>query len=337
MPEKNKVPVEVDEKVDELLSELARAKKVPKEQIIADALKTLIKEVPDRKPEEYIELSDIMKEISPTGMSEDPFDKMLKLMLVREFSGKSNVTDGLDLNKILAFAAIKQMLTPDPMTLLAVQRMQTDTTKDSFWQQYMQQQQQMQQNLMTMLFGQRIQETEKRYQDLKEAISERMEWINQQIANLEKAYREKPTKDLASELEEWVKKKQVLEEFAETIKPKEIVTDSGKINWGKLLDRAVGIGEKFVEKLPVKTPEPKPIKPLEETQPPLKVKTLKPVESKTPEVSEAEEALEKESYEDIVQVSVQEETPKEPPKEMPKEKPKETKTEVKKSGTPKKK
>jgi hypothetical protein len=89
---------------------------------------------------------------------------------------------------------------------------------------------------------------------------------------------------LVQQLEYEIKKKEALEKFSETFKPKEIVTETGKINWGKLLDRAVGIGEKIVEKIPARTPEIKPIQPL-----PIQPQEVKQVEVQPTIVEKAEE------------------------------------------------
>jgi len=297
-----KVSVKVDKEIDSLLGRLAMQLKTSKADIISRLFQMAIEEKPKGKlKEKYTELAESLKEVAsvPT-VARDPFDRVLQVMLLREFKGEK--TSDVDLNKILAISAIKTLTQMDPATLIALQRVGTEGTSSQFWQNYMQQQAQMQQNLKTMLFGQRLQQTEQQYQTLADAINERMELINSQIANLEKQIREKPAKDMKSELDEWVAKRKILEDFAETIKPEKIVTEKGKINWGKFLDRALKIGEKIVTRVPATAP---PMKPIEKMPVPS-------IPEKKPEVpkEEVKEEVSEEKPSGLVQVSVQEETPK---------------------------
>jgi len=204
----------------------------------------------------------------------------------------------------------------DPNLLIAITKSGGDSGQwTQFMQTYLQQQaqsqqaqQQFNQQLMTMLFGQRMQQTEQTVQTLRQSLNDYLNELNSRIADLQaRVQGGGASQDLVKQLEYELKKKEVLEKFAESF----------KINWGKLLDRAVGIGEKIVEKIPAKTPEMKPVQPL----------PVQPIEQEVapipqPEVREetkVEETKPEESYEGIVQVSTQEEAPKTEVKEESKE------------------
>jgi len=208
---------------------------------------------------------------------EDPFVTIFKIQMFRDMLDKTKKGEEIDLNKLLTFMAIKTAMQPqppsiDPNVLLALTKGGGDS---QFMQAYLQQaaqnqqmQQQFNQQLLMTLFGQKMQQQEQQMQTLQESLKEALEEVNERIATLQLQAQGGQNPDLLKQLEYEIKKKEMLEKFAETFKPKEIISESGKINWGKVLDRIVDIGEKVVEKLPAKTPELKPIQtiPIQEIQ-----------------------------------------------------------------------
>ena len=122
---------------------------------------------------------------------------------------------------------------------------------------------------------------------------------------------------LAKVLNDYIQVRDAVMKFAEEqgLKKEEVVTPSGKINWGKILTdwgkRGMTLLEKYLEaqskQPPTYTPPSPPTFPREEL--------AKRAEEQIMETQAQEPKEEgKESYDDIVQVSVQEETPKEAPK-----------------------
>jgi len=299
-------------------------KEAKKEEEVLKMMEEIMKSTPETSiDKELLKLALAPKE------GEDPFVTIFKMQLFKDMMERQKKGEDIDLGKILSFMAIKTAMQPqppsiDPNLLIALTKGGGDSNQWSqFMQAYLQQQaqaqqaqQQFNQQLMAMLFGQRMQQTEQQVQTLQESLKDYLNELNNRIAELQSKASSGASKDIVQQLEYELKKKEILEKFAESFKPKEIVTESGKINWGKLLDRAVGIGEKIVEKIPKETPMMREIKTIPEGP-----------------IQEIEIPQEQGEFKDIVQVSVQKETPKEPPKKE--EKKAEIKKEEKKVETTK--
>jgi len=219
---------------------------------------------------------ELLKLVLEPKQQEDPLIYMMRISMLRELLERFKKGEDVDMNKILTFMAIRTAMQPqppsiDPNLLLAL----TKTPGDSGWTQFMQaylqqqaqiqqQQQQFNQQLMALLFGQKMQQTEQQVQSIQQSLQEYLRQVDEKIESLRSQMMSSPNPqpDLIQQLEYEIKKKELLEKFAEQFKPKEIVTESGKINWGKLLDRIIGVGEKVVEKLPTRVPEVKPVQPI---------------------------------------------------------------------------
>lgn len=240
---------------------------MPEKKISKEEIPKLVEQLAKEAPSQGID-KEILKIALTPKEGEDPFVTIFKIQMFRDMMDRYKKGEELDLNKILTFMAIKTAMQPqpqsiDPNILLALTKGGGDS---QFLQAYLQQmaqnqqmQQQFNQQLLATLFGQRIQQTEQSVQSLQESLNEALQNINDRIAALQAQAQTGGSPDLLKQLEYEIKKKEVLEKFAETFKPKEIVSESGKINWGKVLDRIVDVGEKVVEKLPAKTPELKPV------------------------------------------------------------------------------
>ena len=130
-------------------------------------------------------------------------------------------------------------------------------------------------------------------QDYLKQVDQKIESLKTQVQSSPN-----PQPDLLEQLEYEIKKKELLEKFAEQFKPKEIVTEGGKINWGKLLDRIIGVGEKVVEKLPARTPEMRPVQqiPLQEIAQP------QPVAQPAPQPQQIEQPKAEEEMPTVEQI-----------------------------------
>jgi hypothetical protein len=254
-----------------------------KKEDVPKLIEQMVKETPQGVDKDLLRLA-----LEPK-QQEDPLIYMMRVNMIQQMLDRAKKGEELDMNKILTFMAIKTAMQPqptsiDPNLLLALTKAPSGDSSaqwSQFMQAYLQQQAQMQQQqaqfnqqLMTMLFGQRMQQTEQMVQTLQQSLNDYLQDLNTRIVDLQaKVSTPGASPDLVQQLDYEIKKKEMLEKFAESFKPKEIVTETGKINWGKLLDRAVGIGEKIVEKLPARAPEIKPVQPI-----PVQPQEVKPVE-----------------------------------------------------------
>ena len=242
------------------------------------------KEIPiklKKEEEEVKEQKDlrekILEKLLETREKEDAVVSLLRLTTARELLEKKEQKESeLDLNKILAIFAIKTAFQPqtqsiDPTLLLLLTRSHDNSQLSQFMQAYLQQQsqalqQQVQfnQQLMAMLFGQKIQKTEQTVQAIQESLQEYLKQVNEKIESLRSQIQssQNPQPDLLQQLEYEIKKKEMLEKFAQEFKPKDIVTESGKINWGKFVEKGLNVFEKFVEKLPAQAPPLKTVQPI---------------------------------------------------------------------------
>jgi len=268
---------------------------MPEKKLTKEEINKLIEQLTKETQEQGID-KEILKVALTPKEAEDPFVTVFKLQFLKDMLDKSKKGEEIDLNKLLTFMAIKTAMQPqppsiDPNILLALTKSGDNT---QFLQAYLQQmaqnqqmQQQFNQQLLMTLFGQKMQQTEQQMQTLQESLKEALDEVNERIASLQLQAQSQSgqSPDLLKQLEYEIKKKEMLEKFAETFKPKEIISESGKINWGKVLDRIVDIGEKVVEKLPARTPELKPIQtiPIQEIQ----AQPTQPIEIQ-PQVTEAQ-------------------------------------------------
>jgi hypothetical protein len=255
---------------------------MPEEKIKKEDIPKLIEELAEKSEKGGVEIDrELLKLALEPKQQEDPMVTIYKLQLFRDLLERQKKGEDIDMNKILTFMAIRTAMQPqptsiDPNLLLALTKAPSgDSQFSQFMQAYLQQlaQQQQQamqfnQQLLTILFGQKLQQTEQQVQAIQQSLQDYLKQVDQKIESLKTQVQSSPNPqpDLLEQLEYEIKKKEMLEKFAEQFKPKEIVTDSGKINWGKLLDRIIGVGEKVVEKLPARTPEMKPVQqiPLQE-------------------------------------------------------------------------
>jgi hypothetical protein len=254
---------------------------MPEEKIKKEEIPKLIEELAEES-EKGVEIDkELLKLALEPKQQEDPMVTIYKLQLFRDLLERQKKGEEIDMNKILTFMAIRTAMQPQPQSidtnlLLALTK---TPSGDSQWAQFMQaylqqqnqalqQQVQFNQQLMAMLFGQKLQQTEQQVQTIQQSLQEYLKQVDQKIESLKTQVQSSPNPqpDLLQQLEYEIKKKEMLEKFAEEFKPKEIVSEGGKINWGKMLERIIGVGEKVVEKLPARTPEMKPIQqiPLQE-------------------------------------------------------------------------
>jgi hypothetical protein len=255
---------------------------MPEEKIKKEDIPKLIEELVE-KGEKGVEIDrELLRLALEPKQQEDPLIYLMRVSMIRDMLERQKKGEDIDMNKILTFMAIRTAMQPqpqsiDPNLLLALTKAPSggDSQFSQFMQAYLQQlaQQQQQamqfnQQLLTILFGQKLQQTEQQVQAIQQSLQDYLKQVDQKIESLKTQVQSSPNPqpDLLEQLEYEIKKKELLEKFAEQFKPKEIVTDSGKINWGKLLDRIIGVGEKVVEKLPARTPEMKPVQqiPLQE-------------------------------------------------------------------------
>ena len=172
---------------------------------------------------------------------------------------------------------------------------------------------------------------QKEIEEMKKEQEKQREEILSRLQSMEELYlksREEGSiaKGLAKVLNDYIQVRDAVMKFAEEqgLKKEEVVTPSGKINWGKILTdwgkRGMTLLEKYLEaqskQPPAYTPPSPPTFPREEL--------AKRAEEQIMETQAQEQAQEpkeegKESYDDIVQVSVQEETPKAEEKPEPAE------------------
>lgn len=236
---------------------------------------------------------EMLKLLAAPREHEDPMVAIWRMQFMRDIVERQRKGEEIDFNKVITFMTIKTALQPqqsiDPNLLLALTKSPEGGQWSQFIQTYLQQQTtmqqqnlQMQQNLLTMLFGQKTQIQEIQTQQI-------LDSLNQAIANQEKRIEDlksiiekgaAPAPDLITQLENEIRKKETLEKFAETFKPKEIMKE-GKFDWGAFAERAIGIIEKGIEAA-AKRPEKPPIQEVKEI--PIEVKA----EEKEKEKSETQ-------------------------------------------------
>ena len=147
---------------------------------------------------------------------------------------------------------------------------------------------------------------EKEIQNMKKEQERQREELMSRLQSMEELYLKSKGEEgiatgLAKVLNDYVQVRDAVMKFAEEqgIKKEEVVTPSGKINWGKIVTdwgkRGMSLLEKYLEAQGKQPPAYMP--------PPLP-------EAKKAKTDEIPTKKEEKKYEDIVQVSVQEEAPK---------------------------
>jgi hypothetical protein len=195
---------------------------------------------------------------------QDLIDLLLAKKIAESFEKDSDKKNDIDLNKVLALGIVQQLLRPpqqqtiDPMLLLAVLKgsgSELDKILPVLIQQQAQAQQQaMQYNqqLTALLLGEKTKAQEEKYSSLAKALEEKFKQIDEKISSLSQQAQQNPS--IESELEDWIRKKQVLEGIADVIKPGKVVTEEGKINWGGVLDKLLNIASEVVRRPPAMQP-----------------------------------------------------------------------------------
>jgi len=192
---------------------------------------------------------------------QDLIDVLLAHKITKILGKEDSSSGDIDFNKLLAFGVINQMFRQqsniDPNLLIALMNKGSDSDAwDKFLAAYLQQQAQTQQTqlqfnqqLIATLFGQRLTEQDRQVKEIKESLEKEIKKIDDRIRQLQEEAKNQPSasQDLIDMLEYEMKKKEVLEKFAETFKPERIVQEGGKIDWGKLAERMLSTFEKVAE------------------------------------------------------------------------------------------
>jgi hypothetical protein len=248
MAEENVKDEDESKKIDVIAKELAE---------ILSSSKT-----PEEKKED---ITEYLKEFSTEKNSrQDLIDLYLARKIAKSFDEDEDKKDDIDLNKVLALGIVQQLLRPpqqqtiDPTLLLAVLKgnsSELDKILPVLIQQQAQAQQQaMQYNqqLTALLLGEKTKAQEEKYSSLAKALEEKFKQIDEKISSLSTQAQQNPS--IEGELEDWIRKKQVLEGIADVIKPGKVVTDEGKINWGGVLDKLLNIAGEVVKRPPAMQP-----------------------------------------------------------------------------------
>jgi len=179
----------------------------------------------------------------------------------------------------------------------------------------MQQQMQMQQNLITLLFGERIKRQEEKIEKLREETKEMIEKIDQRINTLQVMASQQPERsDITQQIKALIEFRDSLKEAVEKLglAEKPVADEKGRINVARLLERGLKLGEKIIEKIPATPPQPKPVREIpvqpmpqpqvkqepQVEQPIVEQPKEKEVEFIVPEKAEIKESEVKESHEE---------------------------------------
>jgi len=254
-----------------------------------EVVKLVMPLVKEDKPKEE-DVIEFLKKL-PEQQKGSTRQELIDLLLTDKIAERLSNKEDLDLNKLLAIGLIKNILQPpqpaiDTNLLAALISKTNNNSNSDGWVQimqlYLQQQaqafqaqQQFNQQLLTMMYGERLQKQDEQLEELRESINQQIELISKQIEALRK---QQPSVSLEGEIQDWMKKKEMLENIAESLRPEKIVKEGGKIDWGNILNRILKIGETFAAKLPVQQPALRPIEaipvqpetqsqPVQETQP----------------------------------------------------------------------
>jgi len=219
-----------------------------------------------KTPEEKREdIKEYLKEFSSERNSrQDLIDLYLAKKITKVFDEDEDKKNDIPLDKILTLGIVQNLLRPpqqqtiDPTLLLAIVKgsgSELEKILPVLIQQQAQAQQQAlqyNQQLMTLLLGEKTKAQEEKYSSLAKALEEKFKQIDEKISSLSQQAQQNPS--IESELEDWIRKKQVLEGIADVIKPGKVVTEEGKINWGGVLDKLLNIASEVVRRPPAMQP-----------------------------------------------------------------------------------
>ena len=219
-----------------------------------------------KTPEEKQEdIKEYLKEFSSERNSrQDLIDLYLAKKITKAFDEDEDKKNDIPLDKILTLGIVQNLLRPqqqqtiDPTLLLAIVKgsgSELEKILPVLIQQQAQAQQQAlqyNQQLMTLLLGEKTKAQEEKYTSLAKALEEKFKQIDEKISSLSQQAQQNPS--IESELEDWIRKKQVLEGIADVIKPGKVVTEEGKINWGGVLDKLLNIASEVVKRPPAMQP-----------------------------------------------------------------------------------
>lgn len=301
-----------DEQVWEVLSKATGKDKVT---ILSDLVNLLTEDSKNVSDDALRELADIIKVTNTSNNSGSMIKEVMEATLVDKLAERlGNKSNGdIDLNKVLAFAAIKQLLSPDPTQLVMMERIaKKGGGDDEMLEKFMEIQKQQQEMLQQLLLGKKLEEvreearmhTEKTTKELKNQIKTLAEKFDQLIYTIQQTATPQQKRNIVKEMEELVKTTKALKELAQEEFDRPIVDNSGKPNIYSLIEKGLKTAEKIgvaLAQRPQQQPPQQEITPIEVP----------------PEVPKQEE--EKGDYSDLIQVSVQEEKPKEEVKEEPKQ------------------
>jgi len=265
------------ELLDKVLDALSKRLGVDKAKLIEVLVKSYIEE-----RNRYKSIKDLGDFAERRFLKSDmTLDDIFKYNLMRKMLGEEDI----NLNKVLALAAIRQLFQPDPTMIMLIERMSTSGSKggsDDKWLQFFIQQQQQQQQLMMqmmqILFGKRYEEMMNEFMgqvqsqqeqirkefdeklrqlansmanDIKELKRDRSE-LARYLAELKDAIQRQPQgADLLIQMiNQYKALKDAILSAAEAfgIKKEEVpIKPSGEVDWGALLNRLFELAGKYLE------------------------------------------------------------------------------------------
>lgn len=259
--------------------------------------------MPEDKEEEIEEKKDRAKEILAklkTLAETEEKNEVEKLAKLLENKGKGEVLDRIleyyamqkllsgithdgkektdDFSELLKYAIIRDALRPqiDLSQLIALMQAgkseKSDTEITKLILQMQQQQMAQNQQLLTMFFGNRLQQME-------EKMKEQQSDLINKLQSLESRLSVAPTLD--EELERYVKFRETMLKFAEQegLTKEQITTEKGQINWGTFLNRLLKVAERGIDALTKKPPIPKQVVELPKIEEPIKTEPIKTEET----------------------------------------------------------
>ena len=239
------IKVDLDKDEEEKLRQISEKQK----SSMGDVAKVLLKEILNEKGEDLSKHIKNLKELSSVkGDGEGMIDKIMSMLLMKEIIGKKD-----DTGDMMKYAMLKQMLSPsqDPiMTELLKEAISKKSGgSDDILKMYLQQQAQNQQLLMQMMFNKKFEEQQKSHEELKGEMFKRFQELENVLYALSQN-NQQPPPSVVDELEKYKKIRQSLMSMAEDlgIKKTEITTPEGKVNWGGIAEKFLGLAGKALDK-----------------------------------------------------------------------------------------
>lgn len=273
--EKEEKLIKVDKEVDDLLAEVARVTNTTKQEVLRELIKNLSEEAKhiSSSKREDMDLKDLIKSIPVSESRDSVLSRVTEALATQKLMEKlmDDRNDDVDWDKLLKVMMIKMATQPDLQQLLLYEKLlnrdsnKQDKTSELLAQMMIAQMQQ-QQQLMATILGNQQKEQQKTFQELKDRTEKMVEELNKRIEMLQNyimmANNKEEQQTLAEELKKVIEFKNSLKEAAEAlgvVEQKEVVDNSGKINWARVLDRALKMGEKVIDKIDkLKAPAPPP-------------------------------------------------------------------------------